>query len=169
MSNKTPLILSAIAAIALLVYLYFNKAKKFVALLDYEIASFRVHSVTLRNVLCKVGICVKNPSDLAVSLKDYKVEVYIINADKSRSLLASSPVNQLAIPAKQQITITSDINISTFQLGKLLTNLAPKLLITKPNNMVALVNSELTAKAIVILKADVLGTFIEKEFSLNAN
>lgn len=163
MSSKTPLIIGALAVISAFLYFGANKAKKFIGYLTYELSSFRVHSASLSSIKCKVAIAVNNPSATAVSIKDYKIEVFLVNSDKSRSLLASSPVNQLAIPEMQKVTITTDISISPLQAAKLVKNLVQTLLKGNVSEVIAALQSEIKSNTVVVLKADVLGTFIEKE------
>ncbi len=163
--SKTPIVVAILAAIALFVYYYFNKAKKFLGYLTYSLSAFKVHSVSLSNILCKASIAINNPTDTAMSIQDYKVEIYYSNpSDKSRSLLASSPVNQLAIPAKQSITITTDVNISTASAAKLLSNIVAQII--AGNDIASIFNNQLKNNAVVVLKATVAGQYLEKEFTI---
>lgn len=131
----------------------------------YEIASFKVHSITLSTVLCKVGIGINNPSDTSVKIQDYKVEVYLKGLDGKKSLLAASPVNQLSIPAKQKITLTTDLSISTLQAAKLIKNLTQIILGGKITELTQRLQDEIKAQTVIVIKATVLDQFIEKELT----
>lgn len=131
----------------------------------YEIASFKVHSITLSTVLCKVGIGINNPSDTSVKIQDYKVEVYLKGLDGKKSLLATSPVNQLSIPAKQKITLTTDLSISTIQAAKLIKNLTQIILGGKITELTQRLQDEIKAQTVIVIKATVLDQFIEKELT----
>jgi hypothetical protein len=163
MNKKTPLIISALALITLFVIYLRNKAAKFIGYVTYEIASFKLHSVTLSTVLCKVGIAINNPSDTSVKVQNYKVEVYLKGQDGKRSLLAASPANQLSIPAKQKITLNTDLSISTIQAAKLIKNLTQIILGGKISELIQRLQEEMKAQTVVVIKATVMDNFIEKE------
>ena len=165
MNNKTPLIISALALITLFVIYLRNKAAKFMGYVTYEIASFKVHSVTLSTVLCKVGIGINNPSDTSVKIQDYKVEAYLKGSDGKKSLLAASPVNQLSIPAKQKITLTTDLSISTLQAAKLIKNLTQIILGGKISELTQRLQDEIKAQTVIVIKVTVLDHFIEQELT----
>lgn len=156
------LIFTVIAAILCVLY-YFNSTKKFMGYLTYGLKSFQVRSVNLTSIVCRVGIDINNPSQLAVSLDDYRIEVYYIKDDNSRSLLASSPVSKLSISANQTTTITTDISIGILTLSKFVRSLTSKVLTSK-GSMVDVITKEFQSKTVIVVKTTVLGQFITKEF-----
>ncbi len=156
------LIFAVIAAILGMLY-YFNSTKKFMGYLTYGLKSFQVRSVNLTSIVCRVGIDINNPSQLAVSLDDYRIEVYYIKDDNSRSLLASSPVSKLSISANQTTTITTDISIGILTLSKFVRSLTSKVLTSK-GSMVDVITKEFQSKTVIVVKTTVLGQFITKEF-----
>ncbi|WP_156121702.1 hypothetical protein [Alistipes sp. ZOR0009] len=131
--------------------------------LTYGLKSFQVRSVNLTSIVCRVGIDINNPSQLAVSLDDYRIEVYYIKDDNSRSLLASSPVSKLSISANQTTTITTDISIGILTLSKFVRSLTSKVLTSK-GSMVDVITKEFQSKTVIVVKTTVLGQFITKEF-----
>lgn len=156
------LIFAVIAAILGMLY-YFNSTKKFMGYLTYGLKSFQVRQVNLTSIVCRVGIDINNPSQLAVSLDDYRIEVYYIKDDNSRSLLASSPVSKLSISANQTTTITTDISIGILTLSKFVRSLTSKVLTSK-GSMVDVITKEFQSKTVIVVKTTVLGQFITKEF-----
>lgn len=165
MGKKTPLVIALIGAAALTIGITINNAKKFVGYLTYNLNYFKVHSISLKGILCKASFGLNNPTKTAISLKDYKVEVYYLNPDKTKTLIASSPVNQLAIPANQSINITTDITVSIIGATKLVRDLTAKILQGKIAELTTIIQQEIKANTVIVLKATVAGQYVEKEFS----
>lgn len=143
---------------------YFNSGKRFMAYLTYSLKSFQVRSVNLTSIVCRISIDISNPSEMAVSIDDYRLEVNYLKPDNTKALLAQSPVNKLSIAARGNTTVTTDVSISIFTLGKFITNLTKKILSTKEVSVVDTITNELRSRITVVVKATVLGQFIQKEF-----
>lgn len=153
-----------IVAVVLGLGYYFNSAKRFMGYLTYDLKSFQVRSVSLTSIICRVGIGIQNPSNLAVSLDDYRIEVHYLKEDGTKSVLAQSPVSKLSIAANGNTTITSDVSIGIYTLSSFITGITKKILSSKETSVTTTITNELRSRIVVVVKASVLGQFIEKEF-----
>lgn len=150
--KNLPVILLSLAIVVFIVWLVRNKFKKFISYLTYSLVSIRIHNKDLWNTIhIKAGISVNNPSDTSVSVKEYKAELYLGQGEK-RKLLATTPISSLTIPAKKIITHTFDFYFKPLALLSLSADLLQQ--------GIAALKGQLT----IIIKADVAGQFITKEF-----
>lgn len=150
--NKTYGIILITAIIGFTAWLLRNKFKKFISYLTYSLSFVRVHQVSLTETWIKAGVKIENPSETSATLKDYKAELYLING-QTRSLLASTPVSTLSVPAKTTFTKTFDFKFKSKQLLNLILTVISKGVDALKGNL------------IIVVKADVMGQFVTKEFT----
>ena len=127
-----------------------NNTKKLTNLTEYSISSIKVHKVGILDTEIKVSVLIKNPSDLAIKLDNYKVEIKQ-TADITKTL-ATSVVTSLIIPAKSSIVNDIVFKLSNLKIGTLLLSAIQTGLET-----------QLKGKFSFTIKGETLGQYFEKE------
>lgn len=127
-----------------------NNTKKLTNLTEYSISSIKVHKVGILDTEIKVSVLIKNPSDLAIKLDNYKVEIKQ-TADTTKTL-ATSVVTSLIIPAKSSIVNDIVFKLSNLKIGTLLLSAIQTGLET-----------QLKGKFSFTIKGETLGQYFEKE------
>ena len=125
--------------------------KKLVNMAEYSIVGVKVHKLGLQESEIKVSVLIKNPSDLAVKLNNYKVDVNRLDGT-AKKLLATSVVTSLTIPAKASIVNDIIFKLSNLEVGGML------LQALKTG-----VESQLKGKVSFLIKGEALGQYFEKE------
>jgi len=145
-------IIALVLAVVLGLFLWFRtNTKKIMGMAEYSLTSLKVQKVNLLSTVIKTSILIKNPSDIALQIKQYRVEIYRhIGIDKK--LLAQTPVSSLLIPAQSSIVNDVEFNVSNIQILDLVVGALREG-----------VESQLVGKLSIVIKADVLGQYIEKE------
>jgi len=142
-------------AVGLLLWFRTN-AKKMVGMADFALASVKNVKLDGLTPTLTVGILINNPSDIAVTVKTFMVEMYVKNADGSRSLVTKSTPATIAIPKQNKV-----VNDVTFKFSVMEMVTLAKLAV----NVVKYDVSALSGNLVFIVKADVLGQYVEKEFN----
>ena len=119
--NKFLLIGLIVAAVVGFFLWFRTNTKKLARMAEYSVASVKVHKVGVLETEIKVSVLIKNPSDIAVKLDNYKVDV-MQTADQSKKTLATSVVTSLTIPANSSVVNDIIFKLSNLQIGSLLLN-----------------------------------------------
>lgn len=129
-----------------------NKVQKLVGFLTYELASFRVHKASISTTNVVVGIKIQNASNTAVSLENYRLQLYYLPKSGEKQLLAESKVKALNIKANGQTIETTSFNVSNLSSAKAL------------YEMYTTNTTSLKGRLSVLVKAGFKGQYVEKEF-----
>lgn len=142
-------------AVSLLIWFRTN-TKKLVGMADFSLAS--VKNVKLDGITpsLTVGILINNPSDIDLTVKTFVVELYRKKADGSRTMITKSAPASLKIAKNNKVVNDVTFRFSIAEMIQL-TDLA--IAYFKKGASVIVGN------LIVVVKADVLGQYIEKEFN----
>ena len=142
-------------AVSLLIWFRTN-TKKLVGMADFSLAS--VKNVKLDGITpsLTVGILINNPSDIDLTVKTFVVELYRKKADGSRTMITKSAPASLKIAKNNKVVNDVTFRFSIAEMIQL-TDLA--IAYFKQGASVIVGN------LIVVVKADVLGQYIEKEFN----
>lgn len=136
-------------------FLWFRtNAKKVMNMAEYEVKGFKVGKVSILTTVIKVSLLIKNPSDLAINLKSFRVEILRLNGGE-KAVLATSPTTSLVIPAKGNIVYDIDFKVDNLQLIDLVAGA-----------ITTGIENQLKGKISVRVKADVMDQYIEKEIPL---
>jgi LEA14-like dessication related protein len=128
-----------------------TNTKKLMNLTEYSIVSVKVHKVGVLETQVKVSVLIKNPSDLAIKLNNYKVDVNQ-QSGEIKKLLATSEVTSLTIPAKSSVVNDIMFNISNLEVGGMLLQ-----------SLKTGLESQLKGKISFLIKGEALGQYFEKE------
>lgn len=140
-----------IVALAGLFFWLRTNTKKLVNMAEFSIVGVKVHKVNLLDTEIKVSVLIKNPSDLAVSLKNYKVDVHRLD-NAAKKMLATSATTSLTIPSNGSIVNDIVFKLSNIQAGTVL------LEAIKTG-----IEATLKGKVSFLIKGEALGQYFEKE------
>jgi LEA14-like dessication related protein len=150
--RKNMPLIGLIAALVIGLLLWFRtNSKKIINMAEYSLVSVKVHKVNFLDTILKVSLLIKNPSDLVLKINQYRVEIYRVAAD-GKKLLAQTPISALMIPAQSSIVNDVQFSVSNAQIIDLITGYLNEGF-----------ENQLKGKISIVIKADVLGQYIEKE------
>jgi LEA14-like dessication related protein len=144
----------------LFVYLRTN-TKKLFKMAEFRVKGLKVGKPTLSTIPVDVDIEIFNPSDFAVPVKNYKVEIYR-REGKSPELLSSSNVASVNVPANGSVLNKITFNLSLLQVLKT----AASAISWDWQKIANDVLGELANKVLIKVYADVYNQFVEREISL---
>ncbi len=150
-SKQLPVIALIVAFAAGLFFWLRTNSKKLVNMAEYSLVSLKIHKFNLLDTVLKASILIKNPSDLAIKINQYRVEIYRLSAS-GKKLLAQTPVSSLTIPAQSSIINDVQFTVSNTQIIDLIVG-----------SLKEGMESQLKGKISIVIKADLLGQYIEKE------
>jgi LEA14-like dessication related protein len=105
----------------------------------------------LKGVPVKASLLITNPSGIAITIKSYTVELYKVkNGEKEK--LAKTPISAITIPANGSVVNNVLFNVDYDAITNLISGAIS-------NG----IESQLKGKIIILVKADVLGQYIQQE------
>ena len=123
---------------------------------DFSLASVKNIKLDGATPCLTVGILINNPSELDLTVKTFVVELYRKKADGSRVLITKSAPATLKIAKNNKIVNDVTFRFSIMEMYQL-ADLAMSYLKKGASCIVG--------NLIVVVKADVLGQYVEKEFN----
>jgi LEA14-like dessication related protein len=160
MKNQKLIIIGVIAALAVGVFLWFRtNTKKLLTMAEFRIKGLKVGKIEGMNIPLDVNIEIFNPSDFAVPVKNYKVEVY---KRENNELLSTSNVASLNIPANGTVVNKVTFNISILQV----IDAAFSLLNLDWGKIEKDFQRQIASKVMFKIYAEVGNQFIEREINL---
>lgn len=151
LSKHLPVIALIVAFAAGLFFWLRTNSKKLIGMAEYSLATLKIHKVNLLDTVLKASILIKNPSDIALKINQYRVEIYRLSST-GKKLLAQTPVSSLTIPAQASILNDVQFTVSNTQIVDLIIG-----------SLKEGMESQLKGKISILIKADLLGQYIEKE------
>lgn len=118
---------------------------------DFELRSLKFGNIEWLKTEILASMLIKNPSDIAITLSSFRVEILREN-NGSKDVLAVSPTSELKLPANGNLNYDIKFNLSNLQMIKLLGN-------TFMNAGI----SDLKGKVAVLVKCTAHGQYVEQE------
>jgi LEA14-like dessication related protein len=148
-------IIGLVIAALIAAFLWFRtNTQKLVKMAEYELKSIKVGKVGLLKTVIKASILIKNPSDMAITLKSFRVEILRLKGAE-KLVLATSPTSSLVLPSNGNIVYDIDFNINNLEIIDLVAGAIKEG-----------IESQLKGKISVRIKADFMDQYIEKEIPL---
>lgn len=162
MKSPNLITLAVIAALAIGVFVWFRtNTKKLFKMAEFRVKGLKVGKISGLNVPVDVNIEIFNPSDFAVPVKNYKVEIHKKLGSKTE-LLSTSNVASVNVPANGTILNKITFNVNILQI----LDTAVSALSWDWNKIADDVQSELAGKVMLKVYAEVYNQFIEREINL---
>ncbi len=160
MKNQNLIIIGIIAALAVGALLWFRtNTKKLFKMAEFRIKGLSVGKIEGMNIPLDVNIEIINPSDFAVPIKNYKVEIY---KRENNELLSTSTVASLDIPANGRVVNKVTFNVSVLQV----IDTAFSLLNIDWSKVEKDFQQQIASKVMLKIYAEVYNQFIEREVNL---
>lgn len=158
MSRIKPIALvTGLIAVVVMVFAYLRSNTKLITnMAQYSLVGLKVGKPkNIFQLPIKASILIKNPSDLAIDIRQYIVEVYRTKGTV-KTKLAVSNATALKIPARNNIINDIDFTINNLDILNLL-----KEALTSTGTVSA--EAKLKGQLSFVVKAEVMGQYIEKE------
>ncbi len=164
MKSPNLITLAVIAALAIGVFVWFRtNTKKLFKMAEFRVKGIKFGKMEGINIPVDVNIEIFNPSDFAVPVKSYKVEIHKKLGSKTE-LLSTSNVASVNIPANGTILNKITFNVNILQvLDTAISAFSWDLDLDK---IASDVQSELAGKVMLKVYAEVYNQFIEREINL---